>query len=129
MLGDWQVLNLNAAINAGETYHVALVLDQPNSEMRGYVNGTLVGTGAVTIPLSSHSGDVAIGGVDNATYFHDGAYSGNTGYEFDGRISDVALYNSVISEADIQSRAGFVTGTIVHELTTDTNYLIWWRRF
>ena len=119
--GDWDAY-LSTGVVTGQTYHVTLVLDQPNGEMRGYLDGVLFGTDTtITIPLSSHSGDVAIGAMDNDTYFHDGGSGGN-GHYFDGRISDVALYNSVLSDAEIQEHADIVAGTFTVP-TTDTNEL------
>lgn len=120
--GDWSILNINTAINIGQTYHAALVLDQPNGTMKGYLDGVEIGSGAVTIPLSAHSGNIGIGSMDNATYFHDGADNGGTGYFFDGRISDVAIYNSVLSDSDLQGRSN-VVHDIFNTPTTYTNYV------
>ncbi len=100
---DWGPINISAPIVAGQTYNIALVLDQPNGEFRGYLDGELMGTQAITIPLSNHSGDIAIGRMRQGTWFYDGAQNGN-GYNFNGRISDVAIHNKVISEADLKER-------------------------
>lgn len=118
--GDWDV-SLSTAVTTGQTYYVTLVLDQPNGELRAYLDGTQFGTGAVTIPLSSHSGNIGIGAMYDGSYFYDGAASGN-GYYFNGRISDVALYNSVLSDTEIQERADIVAGTFTVP-TTETNVL------
>ena len=119
--GDWDAY-LSTAVVTGQTYHITLVLDQPNGEMRGYLDGTLFGTDtSITIPLGSHTGAIAIGGMDNDTHFHDGAGSGD-GYYFDGRISDVALYNSVLSDVEITEHADVVAGTFTVP-TTETNEL------
>lgn len=102
--GDWGPFNINAPIVAGETYHVALVLDQPNGEMRGYLNGNLMGTGAVTIPLSAHSGNIGIGAMNEAAWFHDGSENGNGNY-FNGHITDVAIHNQVLSAETLGNHA------------------------
>lgn len=101
--GDWGPFGINEPINAGQTYHVALVLDQPNGELRGYLNGEQMSTiGAVTIPLSSHTGDIAIGGTQDGLVFHDGP-DGAAGKNFTGFITDVALYNRVLDDDTIRS--------------------------
>lgn len=99
----WGPFTINAAINAGETYHAALVMDTAAGYVQGYVNGALIGSGSALTTLSSHSGQIGIGGVNNATYFHDGAFSGN-GHYFDGKISDVAIHNTVIDPATLAER-------------------------
>lgn len=107
--GDWGPFNISQPINAGQTYHVALVLDQPNGTFSGYLDGNLMGTGTVTVPLSSHSGNIGIGGMNESSYFHDGPQSGN-GLGFNGQIAEVALYNSVLSATEISDHSAAVTG-------------------
>jgi flagellin len=48
--------------------------------------------------------------MNDDSFFHDGAQSGN-GFYFDGRISDVALYNDALTDADMRARALAVLGT------------------
>jgi hypothetical protein len=57
----WGPFNISAPITAGQTYHVALQLDVANQQLRGYLNGQLVGTGAASVPLVAHDGDIGIG--------------------------------------------------------------------
>ena len=102
--GDFGPFNISAPIQAGETYHISFVIDAPSNEFRGYVNGNLVGTGAMNIPLSAHSGDVGIGGARGGLWFHDGSTGGN-GFNYNGSISDVALYNTVLADSVISDHA------------------------
>lgn len=108
--GAWGPVNISIPITAGETYHVGFTFDFPNAIFRGYVNGVEIGNAAVNASFPSHSGNIGIGRMDNATWFHDGAQSGSNHY-FNGRISDVAIYNSVLSDADFENRATAVLGT------------------
>ena len=108
--GDWGPFTINRPISAGQTYHVALVLDEPNGELRGYLDGELMGTGTVTRTLSSHSGGIGIGRMNGASHFHDGAQGGN-GLAFQGRIGEVALYNDVLSESELSSHANALNPT------------------
>ncbi len=99
---DFGPFAITAPIVAGETYHAAIVFDFTGSgTVTGYLNGEAVGSGVVTRALSSHTGAVAIGSLDGSSYMHDGASPNNT-YRFDGRISDVALYNEALGDTDIQ---------------------------
>ncbi len=99
----WGPFDISTSIDAGTTYHTALVMDTSTGFVGGYLNGTLVGTGTALTTLSSHSGQIGIGGMNNATHFHDGAASGN-GYYFDGRISDVAIHNAALDVSTLESR-------------------------
>ncbi len=114
--GAWGPFNINAPVVAGQTYHMALVFDQPNGEFRGYLDGTEIGNGAVGPAFPAHSGDIGIGGMNESAWFHDGAVSGN-GLYFNGRISDVALYNDVLSDNEIASHANALN------TSTTTQYL------
>lgn len=101
--GDFGPFNISATIESGETYHAAFVFDSASSTFTGYLNGQAVGTGIVTKDMNAHGANVAIGRNSGGTYFHDGANSGDGEY-FLGKISDFALYNSVLSASDLQDR-------------------------
>lgn len=121
--GDWGPFNINAPVTAGQTYHVALQLDQPNGEFRGYLDGNLIGTGAMPTPMAAHTAAVAIGGMRGGAWFHDGAKNNNN-YYFNGRISDFALYNTVIPSSALASHAAVVTGSVQTDLASDFNTLL-----
>lgn len=101
--GDFGPFDISAEVEAGKTYQAAFVLDSNAGTFTGYLNGEAVGTGVVTKPLNAHGGAVAIGRNAGGTYFHDGANGGNGEY-FQGRIADFALYNSVLTQSDLQTR-------------------------
>lgn len=107
---DWDVFDINTSVSSGQTYHVALVMDASSGKLHGYLDGDLIGSGDITIPLSAHSGDIGIGAMNDNSYFHDGANNGNDKFNFDGKISDVALYNEALSQEDIQARADIIEG-------------------
>ena len=101
--GTWYDADISAAINVGETYHIAFVFDQPSNSFTGYLNGVDIGSVSVansTFP--SHSGNIAIGAMNDGAQFHDGESSAANGYFYDGYISDVALYNTALTQADLQ---------------------------
>ncbi|MDJ0660630.1 MAG: cadherin domain-containing protein [Crocosphaera sp.] len=95
--GEW----LSYEIDAHTTYNVALVFD--SGELTAYVNGESIGTVTTSFTyIPSHSGDVAIGQMNDATRFSDdSSSSANSGYYFDGTIDDVALYNKALSSQRI----------------------------
>ena len=99
----WGPFDISTGINAGETYHVALVMNTDTGYVGGYLNGSEFGSGSALTILSSHSGQIGIGGMNNATYFHDGAATGY-GHYFDGRISDVAVHNNALDAATLETR-------------------------
>ena len=115
---QWNDANINSTqiavadggpvnIVAGQTYHAAFVYDAATNSFSGYLDGVLmnsVGTnGATNFP--SHSGDIGIGGVNGGVQFHDGENNTGNGFNFDGRISDVAIYNRALSNSELASHA------------------------
>lgn len=107
--GDWVDANINASVSTGTTYHVAFVFDVNTNSFTGYLDG--VDIGSVTVNNTSfpgHSGDIGIGYAPDGVQWHDGESGG--GFSFDGRISDVAIYNDALSAAQIQARSDIVQG-------------------
>lgn len=107
--GAWGPVNISAPIQAGKTYHVAFTFDFPAGQFIGYLNGEVIGSSAVNAIFPSHTAAVAIGRMSGDSWFHDGAQNGNN-YYFDGRISDVALYNTSLTATEISNHADSVTG-------------------
>lgn len=93
------------AIVPGQTYHVAFVYDAATDSFSGYLDGVLmnsVGTaGAPNFP--SHSGNIGIGAAVDGVQFHDG--EAGAGFRFNGRISNVAIYNRALSDSVLASHA------------------------
>lgn len=113
----WADANINAPIVAGQTYHIAFVFDLPNNSFTGYLDGVDIGSvGVANGTFPSHSGGIGIGRVNGGVQFHDGE-SGGSGFAFDGRISDVALYNRALANSELLSHATSLnasTSTQVH---------------
>ncbi|MCB9991189.1 MAG: hypothetical protein H6867_07385 [Rhodospirillales bacterium] len=101
--GAWGPVDISAEIEAGETYHLALVFDFPNRTFTGYLNGEEIGEEAVNAIFPAHSANIGIGGMWGDAWFHDGSAVGND-FEFHGRIGEVAIYNDVLTAEDIQER-------------------------
>jgi Ca2+-binding RTX toxin-like protein len=113
-LGEWVDADISAAVSVGQTYHIAFVYSALDDSFSGYLDGTLIGSvstnGAASFP--SHTGDVGIGYAPDAVQFHDGD-SNSGGYYFDGRISDVALYNVALSQSQLQDHVDAMSGPSV----------------
>ena len=120
----WNDVNINSTqisaadggpvnIIPGQTYHAAFVYDAATDSFSGYLDGVLmnsVGTnGANEFP--SHSGDIGIGGVNGGVQFHDGEDGTANGYNFAGRISDVAIYNRALDQSELSNHANSLEGT------------------
>jgi len=113
-------LDISAPIVAGQTYHVAFVYSGANvtgngnpSTFIGYLDGAEIGresTGSDTV-FPSHSGDIGIGGANGGVQFHDGEDGTASGYNFAGRISDVAIYNRSLGAGEIANHANSLNGT------------------
>ena len=109
--GEYGPFSISTAVTAGVTYHVAAVFDSVTANLfTGYLDGAVVGTGATATDLDAHSGDIGIGAQNDGNYYHDGADSSARLNEFQGLISDVAIYNSSLSLADVQERSDIVAG-------------------
>ena len=116
--GNFADVNISAAINVGQTYHVAFVFDQPTNSFTGYLDGVNIGSvGVGNQVFPAHGGDIGIGYAPDGVQFHDGEAGG--GFFFDGRISDVAIYNTALSAAEIAARSNIVQGVAEPEAAID----------
>lgn len=122
---QWNDADINSTaiginINAGQTYHAAFVFNaaggDPNggagaNTFAGYIDGVLMDfvttDGATNFP--SHSGNIGIGAAVDGVQFHDG--ESGAGFRFNGRISDVAIYNRALSEEELFSHADALEAT------------------
>ena len=112
-------LNISAPVVAGQTYHAAFTFDAPTGIFRGYLDGVEIGNAAVTANFPSHSGAVGIGHQNNGSWYHDGSQGGDNFY-FNGRISDVGMYNTALSAQEVEDHAASVLGTVVAEPTRES---------
>lgn len=95
----WGGTFFSTPVTAGQAHHAVLILDQADGSLRGYLDGVEVGSGPAGT-LHSHSADTGIGGMNNASRFHN-SQKGGDDYHFVGVIDEVAFYNSVLTAADV----------------------------
>ncbi|HPD82931.1 MAG: LamG-like jellyroll fold domain-containing protein [Alphaproteobacteria bacterium] len=107
--GGYGPLDISIPIKAGVSYHVAFTQDGPNGQFTGYLNGQEFGSAAIGSFIGNHPNQNGIGAVNNNVYFHDDG-PGNAParadgtFAFNGQISDVAIYNSILTNEEIALR-------------------------
>jgi flagellin-like hook-associated protein FlgL len=108
--GGYGPLDISVPIQSGVTYHVAFTQDGPNSTFTGYLNGQSFGNadlgGAF---IGNHPNQNGIGAVNENVYFHDDGPGNSPArpdgtFAFNGQISDVAIYNSIIDGEGMRAR-------------------------
>lgn len=108
--GNWVNANFNVAISTSTTYHAAFVFDSADDRFEGFLNGVSIGSISVNgQDFPAHSADIGIAYAPDGVQFHDGE-SGSGGYNFDGRISDVAVYTTALDTSTIQEHASITQG-------------------
>ena len=103
----WGPKYVSTAVSPNVFHHVALVFDQSNDSISGYLNGHSFGEVRGVGKLFGHGSDVNIGRVGDTTVFHDLDNSG--GHYFRGLVDDVAIYRRALSPSEI--RAIFTAGS------------------
>ena len=123
--GNFADIDINASIEAGQTYHVAFVFDQFDNSFTGYLDGVEIGSVGVGNQIfPSHSGAIGLGRASGGVQFHDGEVGGN-GFNFQGQISDVAVYNDALSEAELLKHTESLNSrTITRFINEDYNNAI-----
>ncbi len=98
------LLSVKADINIqiDEVHHASFVFNSDEGAFTGYLDGQDVGEVSVNDAIRRH-GTTALGRASNGAVFHDGVSGGNAQY-FEGRLSDFAIYNTALTQTDIQER-------------------------
>ena len=97
----WGPKYVSTTVSANTFHHVALVFDQPNDSISGYLDGHSFGEVRGAGKLFGHGSDVNIGRVGDTTVFHDRDTSG--GHYFRGLVDDVAIYKRALSPLEIRA--------------------------
>ena len=93
--GQWIYFDCASTIAPGKWYHVAMVYD--GTSLRGYVNGKLDGTQAVSGALQTTDNSLKIG-----AYAPVNGGRGD-GFCLPGKIGEVSLFNRAISASEIKA--------------------------
>lgn len=123
--GGYGPLDISIPIEAGVSYHVAFTQDGPNGRFTGYLNGQEFGSEAIGSFIGNHPNQNGIGAVNNNVYFHDDGPGnapgrGNGTFAFNGQISDVAIYNSILTQDELQLRYEATSLPLSEQFRLDT---------
>lgn len=125
-MGGYGPLDISVPIEAGVTYHVAFTQDAPNGRFTGYLNGQEFGSAAIGSMIGNHPNFNGIGAVHNNVYFHDDGPGNAPGradgtFAFNGLVSDVAIYNSIISADGMAARYEATSLPLAEEFRLEVN--------
>lgn len=98
----WGETFLTTPINDQNWHHVAFVLDAPgttNGTFTGYLDGFAIGEDSAAA-INSHTADIGIGAMNDASRFHDGTAGGDAHW-FEGLIDEFQLWNRALTAAEI----------------------------
>lgn len=108
--------------NGGATYDLALSIDVAKNSaytggfvfdssgsgtFRGYLNDVMFGEAPVAIAQGAHSGDIGIGGMNNASFFQGSAAAGD-GYAFQGEIGELLIYNNALNATQLDDLQNYL---------------------
>ena len=95
---------VSTKIHQDETHHVALTYDGSATEIVGYLDGQVFGTDSTAAgTFSAHAGLIGIGAVRNDSYYVAGTGAGDDLVNFfEGTIDDVAIYNTTLTQSQVQ---------------------------
>lgn len=108
--GGYGPFDISIPIQAGVSYHVAFTQDGTNDRFTGYLNGVPFGSASMNgNVIGNHPNRNAIGAIAQNVYFHDDGPGNAPGrgdgtFAFNGQISDVAVYNSILTSEDLTAR-------------------------
>lgn len=98
----WDETYLTSPLSDSDWHHVAIVLDAPDTTdgtFVAYLDGFEIGSDSAGA-LNSHTGDIGIGAMNDATRYHDGSESG-TGDWFEGLVDEFHLWNRALTSTEI----------------------------
>jgi Ca2+-binding RTX toxin-like protein len=102
-------LFLSEDVTANTEYSAGFVFDFPGGTFRGYLDGDLLGTLAVSQAQAAHSGAIGIGALNNGGFFHDtGADGGSVDYYFQGAISEFFNYSYALTAGEQESLSDYL---------------------
>ncbi|MET4696342.1 retention module-containing protein [Endozoicomonas lisbonensis] len=115
--GHW--LNTDISSLSSDWHHIALVINADTSKMELFLDNKSVDNGTAN-SVSPHTGDIAFGGLNVDTKFHDGDHTGNSGYGFKGSIDEARIYNRALSNEELQTLSNEFKSIISGTQLSDT---------
>lgn len=107
--GNFEIF-FSERIESNESYSAGMVFDFANSQsFSGFLNGNVIGSSVLTQTQAGHSGDIGIGGQNNASYFvGDGVDNADTAHFFSGEIGEILNYDRALSRSEAGSVSGYL---------------------
>jgi len=119
LFGDTAPRFFSTPVEAGVANHVAITYSATDNNFEGFLNGESFGSFEVNSQdLPGHSGGIGVGYSNGGAWYHTGFQNGAAPNFFDGRVSDVAFYNTALSQEQIQSHSDSLFATV----TENTEY-------
>ena len=98
----WGATWVTVPVSVDTQHHVVMVLDDVGDRLELFLDGVSVDVASGVGPLFAHGSQTGIGATYQWVRFQDDSTAGS-GFEFDGTIDDVALYNSLLSAGQVQA--------------------------
>ncbi|NND01705.1 MAG: LamG domain-containing protein [Acidimicrobiia bacterium] len=89
--------------DADVTYHVVVTIAPAGGKLRLFMNGEKVRTKAGVEALVGHSGAIGLGARNGSVRYKDTVATSGTGAYLDGIMDEIAIYNSVLTQAQVQA--------------------------
>ncbi|MDG1287245.1 MAG: hypothetical protein P8P30_06725 [Rickettsiales bacterium] len=100
----------SSSIDANSTYTAGFSFNATSGDFTAYIDGNVIGVGAIGNSQAAHSGNITIGanggrsrnelGQDNTNNVHN---------YFEGQIGDFALYNDSLTTAEVAQINGYIS--------------------
>ncbi|MCK5174307.1 MAG: hypothetical protein KAR47_13015, partial [Planctomycetes bacterium] len=108
--GDWgqAAADVNTTVDPDTVYVASLVLDAPavGGDLKGYVNGNLIGTHTPAYEMPNHGNDCALGHNEDKSKFVSGANASIA--DFSGLIAEFYSFNEVLTATDREALEGIL---------------------
>ena len=109
---------ISTSIQPNTTYIASQQYSSANGgSLTAYLDGAQVGVDNGITLLSSHSGDIGIGGIENTTVFDNGSVS--SGEHFDGDIAELIQFNLDLNDAQRIAVEQYLAGRYGINLSPD----------
>ena len=113
-------LFLSTEIQANTAYTGGFVFDAAtNNVFKGFLDGEEFGALSNAQGQLSHSGDIGIGGVNNASFFANGGAFGGDGFGFEGDIGEVLVYANALTDDEASSLQGHLINKRLNNASHD----------
>ncbi len=106
--GNFKNIMQSAEVTQSKSYVVGFTHDSgTDNEFIGYINSKVMGVTEVTDPVRGSNQDIGIGGMNQNSQFNGVDVTGD-GFEFEGTIGDVLIYNSALKDDNLKGLQNYL---------------------